>query len=60
MTYEEKAVEDCIKELVKEMRIFRDKTHEELRIAKSKTNNFKFILMKFYQEAFKQGVYTAK
>jgi hypothetical protein len=65
MSYEDKIVKDVLIELKSLMRKainrkVRGKVYYELRIKEHKFEEAKFILLKLYQEAFKQGVYTAK
>lgn len=58
--FPEKRIDQCIEDMIEVMKIFKDKTHNELRIARSKTILWKPMLFSLYQEAFGQGVYTTK
>jgi len=58
MTYEEKIIEDCLKELKSLMRYLNCSHIKEFRICESKIGRFRLTLFKLYQEGFKQGVYT--
>lgn len=66
MTYEDKIVEDTLKKVKEGMRKvinrrLRGKDYYELRVKENKFDMYcRYILLGFYQEAFKQGVYTAK
>ena len=59
MSYIEKATEDCLKELIKQLRIVKTSNgNNEYRIAIKKSGALRIPLMKLYQIAFEQGVYT--
>lgn len=58
--FTEMFIDETIDEIVKTMHNFKDKTHDELRIARSKTSLWKFMLLSLYQKGFEQGVYVAK
>lgn len=70
MSYSDKVVDECIKELLQEMRIVHEHNHKkkdstrteynEYRISEKQVFKFKYALLKLYREGFEQGVYTAK
>ena len=60
MNYEEKVIEDCLKEIKKEMRNIDFTKNREFRIAKSKIGCLRIPLFKLFHIAFKEGVYVGK
>jgi hypothetical protein len=60
MTYEEKIIDDTLKELKTNMREVNVNNTKEYRVAMNKIGSFRFVLLKLYQEGFKQRVYTVK
>lgn len=61
MSYIDKATEDCLKEIIDKMRIIKTSNgNKEYRIAILKSGVLRIPLMKLYQIAFEQGVYTKR
>ena len=58
--YQERRVEDCLNILKRIMRDVSLSKNNEFRIAKNKIGEFRIPLLTLYQDAFAQGVYTAK
>ena len=61
MKYEDILIEDCLRNLKKEMRYIKYKNkNDEYRINRSKIKNFRIPLLKLLHFSFMEGVYVGK
>ena len=59
MTYEDKIVKECLKEIKKEFRATKG-NQSEYRIARNKIGNLRLHLHKLVHLAFREGIYVGK